>query len=355
VLEVAGYCYLAVVVKGEPSTAFTKMMQTTLRQLVRQHDKSLHHFDGDPATISDDIQQALEALRDAGSPASAQKGNKPSPLLLCGMAIAGLIAIPWGIFQYFSFIQHQAESTATAALYAAPQLSVHNLQVGVKQGDLYLSGRVPNLLLRQNAERIVKVALPKWQIKNEIVAVEVPADPVLAFAEVQRVTNVLNRMEGVAIATQYRQGKVSVEGKVSQITDVNNITQAFNQIPGVLSTTSAVQIQPLRINSRFYFELDSSDLNPTDRGYKLQQVISFLNQHPQQSLQIIGYAYSQTREIGSEQLAFDRANALKQVLTEQGIDPGRLQPQGATNLPPGVDPTQPTWLTRCVIVEPVAP
>jgi outer membrane protein OmpA-like peptidoglycan-associated protein len=84
-------------------------------------------------------------------------------------------------------------------------------------------------------------------------------------------------------------------------------------------------------------------------------VISFLNQHPQQSLQIIGYAYSQTREIGSEQLAFDRANALKQVLTEQGIDPGRLQPQGATNLPPGVDPTQPTWLTRCVIVEPIAP
>lgn len=355
VLEVAGYCYLAVVVKGEPSPAFTKMMQATLKRLVKQYDQPIHHFDGDPATIPEDVQQALEALRDTGEPVSTGKGSNPSTLILCGLAIAGLITIPWGIFQYLGFVSHQAESTATAALYAAPQLSVYNLDIEANQGHLSILGRVPNGVLRQEAERIVKVALPKWQIENKIVAIEVPADPVLAAAEVQRVTSVLNRLEGVAIATQYQQSKVSVEGTVSQISDANNITQSFTQIPGVLSITNTVQIQPLRIEVRFYFEPDVSNLSPVDRGYKLQQVTNFLNQHPHQSLKIIGYSNSPTSESGSEQIALDRANALKQALTEQGIDPSRLRTQGLTDLPPGVDRTQPTWLTRCVIVEPTVP
>jgi outer membrane protein OmpA-like peptidoglycan-associated protein len=355
-LEVAGYCYLAIVVKGEPPTAFIKKMQTTLGQLVRRHDQSLQHFDGDPATISEDVLKSLEKLRDEGAPAGkTEKGNKPSPLLLCGLAIVALITIPWGTLQYLSFRQHQAESTAATALYNAPQLSVYNLQVRVKQGRLALSGRVPNLLLRLNAERIVKAAMPKWNIQNEIVAIDVPADPVSASAEVQRMTQVWNRLEGVAIATQYRQGQVTVEGTISPMTNVSNITRSFAQIPGVQYTSSAVKIQPLRIEVRFYFEPNTSSLNPADRGYKLQQVINFLNQYPKQSFKLKGYSYSQTQEPGSEQIALDRANALKQALTEKGIDPSRLQAQGLTDLPPGVDPTQPSWLSRCVIVESITP
>jgi outer membrane protein OmpA-like peptidoglycan-associated protein len=355
VLEVAGYCYLAVVVKGEPSVGFTKMMQGTLSQLVRKYDQSLHYFDGDSATIPEGVQQALGSLRDAGAPIPIEKGNKPSPLLLCGLAIAGLITIPWGIFQYLGHVQHQAESFATAALYSAPQLSVYNLHVEMKQGKLHLSGRLPNLLLRQNAEDIVKTTMPKWQIKNDIIVVDVPADVVLTVAEIRRVTKILNRLPGVAIATQYRQGKVWVEGTVSQIADAQTITQALTQVPGVLSITSAVQIQPLRIEVRFYFEPDLSSLNPADRGYKLQQVINFLHQYPQQSIKIIGHSYSQTSAVGSAQIALDRANALKQALTEQGVDPSRLQTQGSTDLPPEVDLTQPTWLSRCAIVEPITP
>ncbi|NJR37839.1 MAG: OmpA family protein [Leptolyngbyaceae cyanobacterium CSU_1_4] len=354
VLEVAGYCYLATVVKGEPSAAFIKMMQSTLRHLVCQYDPLLHHFDGNSATLPEDIQKALEILRDSGESA-AEKGGKPSALFFCGLAIVGLMAVPWSIFQYLGFRQQQAESAAVAALYAAPQLSIYNLQVEAKQDYLSLSGRVPNGLLRQKAEQVVAVALPKWQVKNEIVAVEVPADPVLAAAEVQRVTRVLNRLEGVAIATRYHHGKVWIEGTISPLIEASHIPQSFAQIPGVLSTLSTVQVQPLRIEVRFYFEPDVSSLHPSDRGYKLQQVINFLNHYPRQSLKIIGYSNSPTREPGSEQIALDRAHALKQALTERGIDPSRLQIQGSTDLPPGVDSTQPNWLSRCVIVEPTAP
>jgi outer membrane protein OmpA-like peptidoglycan-associated protein len=355
VLEVAGYCYLAVVVKGDPPKTFKKTMQTTLGKLVRQYDQPLQHFEGDPDTVPAPVQTALAELRDTSLPEAKDKGNKPSPLMMCGLALIGLITIPWGVWQYFSFTRYQAESKATAVMYAAPELSVYNLSVEMHHGKLNLSGRVPNLLLRKKAEQAVHTAMPKWKIDNEIVAVDIPADPVLTSAEVQRVVRVLNRLDGVAIAAQYFQEKVSVEGTVSRSSDAKTITQAFEQIPGVTAVNSTMQIQSLSIDVRFYFETASTDLSPADRGYKLQQVITFLNQHPQQLLKITGYSYSEAQEFGAQQTAIDRANTLKQILVEQGIAPNRLQSTGSTALPPGVDLTQPTWLARCVIVEPIVP
>jgi outer membrane protein OmpA-like peptidoglycan-associated protein len=355
VLEVAGYCYLAVVVKGDPPKSFNKMMQVTLGGLVRHYDQPLQHFEGDPDTVPAQVREALIELRDSSLPQPKDKGSKPSPLLLCGLALVGIITIPWGTWQYFSFRQYQAESEATAALYNQPELSVYNLTAKIKHGHLSLAGRVPNILLRQKAERAVRRVMPKWKIDNDVVAVNVPTDPVSTAAEVQRVTQVLNRLNGVAIATQYRQEKVVVEGRVSRPEDAKIVTQSFKQIPGVAAVNSTIKIQPLTIDVRFYFETASSDLTPADRGYKLQQVITFLNQQPQQSLKITGYSYSEAQEEGAQQVAIDRAKTLQQILVEQGIAPNRLQIAGSTNLPPGVDLTQPTWLARCVIVEPIDP
>jgi outer membrane protein OmpA-like peptidoglycan-associated protein len=84
-------------------------------------------------------------------------------------------------------------------------------------------------------------------------------------------------------------------------------------------------------------------------------VMTFLNQHPQHSLKITGYSYSESQEWVAQQVALDRANTLKQILLEQGIAPNRLQSAALTSLPPGVDLTQPPWLARCVTVEPIEP
>jgi outer membrane protein OmpA-like peptidoglycan-associated protein len=355
VLEVAGYCYLAVVMKGTPPKSFRKTMQTTLGRLVQQHDQPLQHFEGDPASIPAAVQDTLAELRDASLPNNQDKGNKPSPLLLCGLALVGLITIPWGTWQYLSFRKYQTESKAVAAMYTAPELSVYNLGVKAQGGHLKLSGRVPNLLLRQKAEQAVHDAMPKWKIDNAIVAINIPADPVLTTAEVTRVTRLLNQLDGVAIAAQYSQGKVTVEGSITRLVDAKTITRAYEQIPGVTAVNNTMQIQALRIDVRFYFETASAAINPADRGYKLQQVITFLNQHPQHSLKITGYSYSESQELGAQQVALDRANTLKQILLEQGIAPNRLQSAALTSLPPGVDLSQPPWLARCVTVEPIEP
>ncbi len=350
ILEVAGYCYFAIVVQGKPSKEFIHQMRKNLTTLIKDNGQLIEQFDGDPATIPTQFNTNLEALIDEDAQGKNKK-NKPSPLLLLSLSILSAIFIPWGIWQYHNGVTRSIENKTAIALASAPELSVYRLSTEVNQGKLKLTGRVPNQLLRAKAEQITKAIAPKWSVENQILSVEVPADPVLSEAEVKRVTGVLNQMDGTEISSKYIAGKVSIEGTVNRIADTQTIQNAFEQIPGVKSISSAVRIQPLRIQTRFYFEADSPTLIPKDLENKVQQVKLFLVSRPMKHLKIFGYSYSATNTIEAQKLALERAKAVQQALINQGIEPSRLQVVSRTNLPPGIDLTQSEWLKRCVTLE----
>ncbi|MDZ7962561.1 MAG: OmpA family protein [Aulosira sp. DedQUE10] len=350
ILEVAGYCYLAIVVQGEPTKKFIGNMRKAFGKIVQEYGNLIEEFDGNQDTIPTEVNNILELLKDVDEREEKPK-NQPSPLLVLGLTVISIIVIPWGIWQYHIGMIRSIENKTSLALASTPELAVYRLTVQVEHDQLKLTGQVPNQLLRQKAEQIVRVTSPKWSIDNQILSVEVPADPVLAAAEVKRVTAVLNQMNGTAISAQYIAGKVAVKGTVNRIADAQIITNAFEQIPGVKSVSSAVRVQPLQIEVRFYFKPDSTDLRMTDLGYKVQQVKIFLNQHPNKHLKIVGYSYNYTDGNTNQQLALNRAKSVQQVLINQGVNPSRLQIMGKTNLPPGIDANQPSWLSRCVIIE----
>jgi outer membrane protein OmpA-like peptidoglycan-associated protein len=351
ILEVAGYCYLAIIVQGEPPKVFIARMRQILGKIIRYYGKSIEEFDGDPDTIPSEIDNLLEPLNDYQSQKKKPK-NQPSPLLLLSLTLLSLIFIPWGFWQYRSSVIRSIENKTALMLASAPELAVYRLTVQENHGKLKLTGRLPNQILRWKAEQIVRESAPKWLIDNQILSVEVPPDPVLTNAEVKRVTEVLNQMDGAAISSQYIAGKVVVEGTVNRSADVKAIAYAFEQIPGVKFVSSAVRVQPLQVDVRFYFQSNSAMLMPTDLSSKIKQVKFFLTQHPSKHLRIIGYSYSSDP---SKQIALARAKAVQQALIKEGVNPSRLQVISKSNLPPGIDRTQPAWLNRCVILEAIAP
>ncbi|MHC5737501.1 OmpA family protein [Nostoc sp.] len=350
ILEVAGYCYLALVMQGEPSKSFIWKMRQVFSTIVKQYGDLIEKFDGDPDLIPLEVHTLLEELKDTDI--QEKKKTKISPLLILGLTVISAIFIPWGIWQYRSGVIHSIENKTLLALTSVPELAVYRLTVQVEHNKLKLTGRLPNQLLRQKAEQIVKITSPNWLIDNQILLVEVPADPVLAAAEVKRVTVVLNQTNDIAISAKYIAGKVAVEGTVNRIADAQIIANAFEQIPGVKSVSSAVRVQPPQIEVRFYFQPDSASLMKADLASKVQQVNFFLNQHPNKHLKIIGYS-DHNGENKSQKLALTRAKAIQQALIKLGIEPSRLQVIGRTNLPPGIDLTHPLWLSRCVILEPI--
>ncbi|MEG4836517.1 OmpA family protein [Microcoleus sp. B9-D4] len=349
-LEVAGYCYMAVVIKGEPPQSFINKLRQTVSNLILNYAKVIHEFNGDPGTIPESLHPCIKSLFD---PLQKEKSTKP-PIALAAISLAALslILVPWGIYQYRSNIYRRLEANALAALASTPQLAVYRLDVAVDGKTLKLTGKLPNQELRAQAAKIAASTAPKLQLDNRILAVDVPPDPVLTAAEVQRITAVLNQKEGLSISTRYGDRKVTVEGTVRDGADAQKIAQSLKQIPGVQSVISTIKLDPLKITSRIYFQQGTAKLDPT-YGEIIASVKNFMDQYPQKQIKIIGHS-DRTGEISTnQQLSLRRAAAVRDALVRQGADPKRLQTVGIPHPPADVEPNQPRLLSRCVVFEPI--
>ncbi|MFM9264288.1 OmpA family protein [Tychonema sp. BBK16] len=352
ILEVAGYCYLAAVIKGEPSPQFIKKMRETVGKIIINYGKSITLFDGNPRTISDDLHPLLISLLEIFS-IENQTVRKP-PIALAGLSLAlvSLILVPWGIYQHRSNIDRRLETNAALALGSTPELAVYRLNVDVDGETLKLTGQLPNPELRAKAAKIAASIAPKLKLDNQILAVDVPPDPVLTTAEVKRITAVLNRLWGVTISSRYVDRRVTVEGTVMEDGDAQKITQSLKQIPGVESVISTVELNPLKITTRIYFEGGSTKLDTTYQE-TIVNLMNFLKQHPQKRIKIIGHS-DRTGEVATnQQLSLRRAVAVQDALVLQGADPKRLQVVGSNSPPADVEQNQPLLLSRCVRFEPI--
>jgi len=349
-LEVGGYCYMAVVIKGEPPHSFINKMRRNVSNLILNYGKLIQEFNGDPGTIPDALHPLVKTLCD---PQHKEKSTKP-PIALAGICLAALslILVPWGIYQYRSSVERRLEANAVAALADTPELAVYRLDVAVDGKTLKLTGKLPNQELRVQAEKIVASTAPKLQLDNRIVAVDVPPDPVLTAAEVQRITAILNQREGVFISTRYGDRKVTVEGRVIDSADAQKIAQSLKQIPGVQSVISTVKLEPPKITSRIYFQQGTTKLD-SRYGETIASVKNFMDQYPHKQIKIIGHSDGTGELATNQQLSLRRAAAVRDALVRQGADPKRLQTIGSPNPPPGLEPNQPRLLSRCVLFEPI--
>lgn len=356
IIESAGYCYIAVVVKGEPSKDFIQKMRNRFAGIVQKHHRLIEAYAGDPRVIPESVLTALEAIRTYTERKEEQQTSKfPWFLLLVLAILLGIIISPIAFFLYRGWRIEKLEQQVAIALDATPELSIYRLIPDYQNGKLVLSGKVPNLYFKSRAEQIAQATLPDREIVNDIIAVDVPPDPVLTQTELKRVSKLLNQEEGVEINTIYNQGEVVVEGTATQTQQIEKVTDALAAIPGINSVVSTVQIQPPTLDTRVYFKPGSTTINQTDLGTKIATVVRYLNLYPDIHLRIVGYTDSMGSATDDSRLALQRANAVKQVLEARGISPTRLQTSGSTEVPPGVRSDQPQWLQRLVLFDPYLP
>ncbi|MCL1466066.1 OmpA family protein [Argonema galeatum] len=353
VLEVAGYCYLAVVTQGKTPQWYNHRVQEALLTIVESYDRLIKSYEGDPASIPERVHNILEGLIKIEDTTSKDKKFKFTGLLVVGSVLAGLILLPWGYHQYRNGTDRQIEKDTAQRWASVPELAVYRLSIDAYDGKLRLSGKLPNQELRSKAEQIAKQIAPTYSLKNQI-AVQPPPDPVRAASDVKRVTSILNQMNGTAISSQYQAGKVTVKGTVAQVGDAEKITQAFKQIPGIVTVTNTIQLQQFSVPIRIYFELGATQLKAGDRN-KVLQVKAFLNRYPQTDLTIVGHSDTIGNSLENQRLALSRAETVRLALVAEGIDPKRLQAVGTPNPPLGLDSSQPLWLSRCVQFQPIPP
>jgi outer membrane protein OmpA-like peptidoglycan-associated protein len=346
-IEVAGYCYLAVVIQGVPSKKFIEKIRRTLATIILEYGEEVEGFDGDPETVPHPVEQLLADLMTSEA---SKKPIEPYALMaLCG-AIAALVAIPWGIHEYRDRLDRQVERQAFAALSGTPELAVYRLEVEADRDRVILDGKLPNEPLREQAGAIAAEVVGDRAIDNQIIAVDVPPDPVLVRAEVERVTAVLNQIEGVEITSSYDDRQVSVKGTVRAIADVDKITEAMRQIPGVHSVVSAIEFDPLEISTRIYFEPGSFALKSSYQE-TLARIKGILDEYPRQHLRLVGHSDRTGNPQKNQQLALKRAQVVREALIRQGVAGQRLHAIGKSEGPVDVESNQPLLLSRVVVFE----
>ncbi|MBP0029493.1 OmpA family protein [Roseofilum sp. Guam] len=348
-LEVAGYSYLAVIIKGEPSKAFLQKIRETYAFLLQKFGDPISEFDGDPDTIPEQIPEHLEQL--FAQSEKKQEDDFPWALIILILGVIGAISIPWIWTSHQWQKAHNLEVQTRQALLSSPELSVYAITPNVNRETIQLNGRVPNEYLRLKAGQIVSEIIPDLTLDNDIVAVNLPPDLDAAATEVNRIVEILNQLDGVSITATYSQGNVTLSGTVVEIADLEKILDSLEGITGVSSVFSRIQLQASPLETKFYFESGSNKLHPADRTEGIPKIAQFLNQYPEFDLMIIGHSDKIGGWGENQKLSWQRAEAVKMALQQQGISAQRLKIQGTTEPPPGINSTDALALSRCVRFE----
>jgi outer membrane protein OmpA-like peptidoglycan-associated protein len=93
-----------------------------------------------------------------------------------------------------------------------------------------------------------------------------------------------------------------------------------------------VQLQPLAIASRLYFDQGSSELK-SDQLSKVTQIKAFLEQYPNKNIRLLGHTDPRGTATENQQLALERATKVKDALLLKALIPNGWKLQEQQTLP----------------------
>ncbi|MFQ3680179.1 MAG: OmpA family protein [Pseudanabaenaceae cyanobacterium] len=320
-LEVAGYCYLAAAVDGDPPPEFLERLRRLLGRWVLKYGKFISTFDGDREHVPLEILQGLAEL--CGFQAKPRRRKLwvwPSVLWICSLAFVG----GWG---WRSWQHHQIETRlhrVRQALADRPELALYRLEPEVRGNQLVLRGRLPTVSLQKQAIAAATLAVPEWPIANQLQVVPAPVPPEQTAAEVKRLATTLAQWRRFNLTATFRSGQVILSGTAPTRQDLLEATEAFARIPGVQYVTNQAIAGTQRLDMAIFFPVDSSAL-VGDSLDKIRAVRDLLQKFPEQHLRLIGYSDGTGSAQRNRDLALARATVVREVLIAQGIAAQRLQ------------------------------
>lgn len=355
-LEVAGYCYLAVVLKGEPNQKFLTRIRRVFGDIILHQGDALEKFEGNIDVIPNSVNAKLTQLIESEDN-SEEKASSPKVLLWLLVFILAIVLIPWGISSYHSKTANKIEQVTAIELDAAPELSVYRLEPTVEKGILTLKGRVPSEYLRNQATTITQAIARENNLEfdNQITTVNVPAKPSLLTGEILRLTELFNQQPGVSLKTNYQSPRLSIEGFILDQNLAESMYQAFSKIPGIEQTIIKVANKLPKLETRIYFDSAATKIDFASNSSKIGSVAEFLNKYSDLNLRLLAYSDG----IGSKQnnlkLGMQRCSNVKKALLAERIDSSRLAINCDIHRVSVRQPNQTIKLTRYIEFEPFLP
>jgi outer membrane protein OmpA-like peptidoglycan-associated protein len=351
ILEVAGHCYLAIVVEGEPRTEFVRRVRATLAQIVEESDREIAAFQGEVSFVPTSVHERVRSLLDENrKPLSGKRTQRSLARTLLPLAaiLALLIGAPLGWHYYRQQQNENMEQKIRSAIEQAIGFHPTSLDVNVSGDDVAISGILPNSLLasraRETAIRTAQTESPSSRVSSSITASMPPPHPSVVAAHVEMVTAAFNKIDGVGITSSYKEGHATLSGTVSDRALGEHIVAEIERLPGISSLSHTFRNRKPTIDARIYF-LRSTEFTE-DATQKLREIRNLLEQYPTVNLRIIGHSDELGTLARNLPLTLARAVAVRDALVQLGVAENRLLVEGEGRPVPGLDPASPE--NRCV-------
>ena len=358
-LEVAGYCYLAVVVKGEPSKEFRVKIRRVLEEIVLKHGKAIANYQGDMTTVPPQVNLLLSELIEEKKKLQSQRSAFPLTLLWLIAFVMGIVLVPWGIINHRANVAQNIEQTTAAKLDAAPELSIYRLEPDVNRGILTISGKVPSEYLKNLAGAITQkiTSQNNLQLDNQIIAIQISPSPDVVAGEVQRLTRLFNQQSNNFIKTNYQfpTKTLTIKGFVSSLSKQEFMVEMFDRVPGIAKIILNANAQLPTVKQRIYFNLGSNRLEFADNYAKLDSIVQFLQQYPQLHLKLIAHNDGKGTDKINQRLNQERCQNVQAALVAKGVDSTRLVARCPELGVAQNTNNQAAWLDRYVNFEPFIP
>lgn len=348
-IEAAGHCYLAVVVEGEPSSDFVKAMRSTLAGIVARWDREIAAYSGKPGDVPEGVHAGLEGLLDVETMAAMKQKRAPSKWPLIAALIL-LLGLPLG--WYFYRTQQNAATVREVSSSVATALPFDRSPVVVEASgnEVTLNGSLPNALLLRRVENAVLGVRPEATLANNITIHQQPEHASLVSAEAERIAAAFNRISGVNISTEFRDGTLLLEGSVADSSLRTRAIRAFERLPGIAALDDNLVNVPSEIVQKIFFSLRSAEIR-SDQRVTIDRVFDIMKQYPSLRLRIIGHFDETGRRTLNRELSRTRAGAVREALIAMGVSAGRLVAEGSDKPVPGLAPGSDE--NRCVRFEPL--
>jgi outer membrane protein OmpA-like peptidoglycan-associated protein len=349
ILEVAGYCYLAAVVRGVPDDGIRARVRTTMAEIIQIKGFSPEAISGDSGSIPLEVVNHLRSIVEQPSPAVAVPRRKaPAGVLWVASIVLLAALIPAGIWICRNSADRDLETRLRAAIVRAFPGPSRNVALSVERGHVLLEGTAENAYRRSGITDFVTSLSQGVPVSNGIELPPPPPFPELTGAQAEAIASTLNKIPGVCIESVYREGALTLTGQTPDAQTALRIVEAFASLPGLREITSRLQPGMTAVADRILFSHASAELS-ADARTTVSSLHALMERAPWIRVQIAGHSDSVGDSEIQERISLLRAQAVEAALVARGIAPGRIVSVGAGASPAGSEMQIADSLNRCVV------
>lgn len=354
IIEVAGYCYLAAVVRGVPDDNVRSRLRDSLAEIIQSKGFTPEIYAGDTSQVPLQVGDHLRSLVERPLTVAAAPRTSPRGVLWIGAILVLALLIPTGIWTYRNGQDRALEMRLRAAVAGAFPGPAKAVNLQVDRGHLLVMGTIENAYRRSQLTEFLRDVTQGAPLTDALELPPPPPFPELTGAQAGGITAALNRIPGVCIESAFADGTLTLNGQTPDARTAVRIVEAYASLPGLREIANRLQPGPTSVADRIHFSRASAELS-ADARRTISSVYALMQRAPWIHIRITGHSDSAGDEDSRERIALSRAEAVAAALVSRGIEPGRLESIGAGATPAGTDVQYADSLNRCAVFTLITP